>query len=214
LIGSGSNERWQTSQSTAGSVSATTIAFVFYHQYQVSARYSTSDNFVPSQSVILSGTQFGSNSYNFTLTKSAQTPWLDVGTTWSVNNPISASPTSEQWKAQTGTSGTVSSGISVNPFYYHEYSLTVTASPSGAIGATFNVTYTQFGTTFSTKQQSTTWNSWADAGTTAIVGGAQSTYNGYTFNGYSTTLATMNSAQTVTLLYLASSNSTLISGGF
>ena len=143
-------ERWQAQSGTSGTVaSGTTINPTYYHQFQVSAIYSTQDGSTPSANVILSGTQFGSNSYTLTLTKSAQTTWLDAGSGWSVNNPIPISPTTERWQAQSGTSGTVASGTTINPTYHHQYQLTVVSTydtPTGAgwydvdSSATFGVT--------------------------------------------------------------------------
>jgi hypothetical protein len=366
-ITSGS-ERWDASSGTSGTVSgAVTVAPEYYDQYQVTAEYSTSDGSTPSPSVTLSGTQFGSSSYQLTLTTSVQNTWLDVGKAWSVNNPITSG--TQRWDAASGTSGTVSGATSIAPLYYHQYQqtlsyvvvdggspsaptatgtslgasyvptltttataywfdasgsvtfststsgsneqwapnpasvlatsahtqvvsmynqykqtlsyvvvdggspsaptatgtslgsayapsltttatgywfdasgsiaistptsgsterwspspssisatsantqvismynqyqLTVTASPSGAIGGTFKITYTQLGTTYSNQQETTTWTSWADASSTATVTSYASPVNGYSFVSYtpSSGSVTMTAAETITLNY-------------
>lgn len=130
-------------------------------QYQVSARYSTSDGSTPSASVVLSGTQSGSP-FTLTLTTSAQSAWLDAGTPWWVNNPIPASPTSERWNATSGTSGFVLSGTSINPTYYHQYQVTFAVSGSGT-------TSPSVGT------------NWQNAGSLSISATANS---GYTFSSW------------------------------
>ncbi len=107
----------------------------YYHQYQVTASYSTSDSSTLSASVTLSGTQFGSSSYTLTLTTSSQTPWLDAETGWSVNNPITAGSGTERWDAASGISGNVIGAITINPIYVHQYYLAVIStygSPSGS----------------------------------------------------------------------------------
>ena len=127
LVGSGSTEQWMTNQSpTSGTVSAAqTTAYTYYHQYQVSASYSTSDGTTPSASITLSGTQFGNSAYTLTLTTSVQSPWLDAGTSWSVNDPIIAVSGTERWSANgVGTSGTVTGAITIAPVYYHQYQIT------------------------------------------------------------------------------------------
>ncbi len=143
LGGSGVTERWSSSQTISGTVSATspttaggTITFSYYHQYQAPASYTTSDSSTPSQSVILSATQFGAGTYTLTLTTTAQNAWLDAGTTWTINNPIQASPPTEQWIATTGTSGAVGSLTAIAPAYTHQYYVTVDDGSHGAITPT------------------------------------------------------------------------------
>jgi hypothetical protein len=43
-----------------------------------------------------------------------------------------------------------------------QYQITVTASPAGAQGGTFKVTYTKFGTTYTNVQKTTPWTEWVD----------------------------------------------------
>jgi hypothetical protein len=141
-IPGGSGERWQVASGDSGthtaisSVSSSTSATVeYYHQYQVTASYSTSDSSTPSASVTLSGTQFGSSSYTLTLTTSSQTPWLVAETGWSVNNPFTAGSGTERWDAASGISGNVIGAITINPIYVHQYYLAVIStygSPSGS----------------------------------------------------------------------------------
>ncbi len=172
LAGSGSTERWQTGQPTSGALtgtSAATIAEAYYHQGQVSASYSTSDNTVPSASVVLTGSQFG-DPLATTLTTTAQNIWLDTATDWSVNSPVAASST-ERWNAATGTTGTVGSQA-ISPLYYHQYQLTLEYSiantPAGIPAVTNIASYTSLGTAGLTATPvlapSTSAQIWADIG--------------------------------------------------
>ena len=171
-------------------------------QYQVTFNYQVSGGgsgyYAPSVTYYQSGSQL-----SVTAGPSA-TVWVDSGSTYTyTNNPLTGSGASERWYALSGTSGTISSSTTINPTYYHQYSLTVTASPSGAIGGNFRITYTQFGTTYTNQQQTITWNSWADASTTATVSSPQSPVASYTFSSYSPSASvTMNQAQTITLVYM------------
>ncbi|MGD0978148.1 MAG: archaellin/type IV pilin N-terminal domain-containing protein [Candidatus Bathyarchaeia archaeon] len=96
---------------------------------------------------------------------------------------------------------TMNSAITETATWRHQYQVTVTASPSGAIGGTFAATYTNSGTTYTNEQHTTSWNQWTDASTTVTASSPQSPFNGYTFSSYTNNGATMNSAQTITLVY-------------
>jgi hypothetical protein len=198
LTGSGSTERWQSSQPTSGTVaSSQTIAFLYYHQYLMTLSYSVSGGGSPSAPSFATN-QFGSSAPQ-TLTTSATGYWFDSGSSWSLTNPLGGSGPSERWQSSQPTSGTVASSQTIAFLYYHQYSLIVTAT---TLGGTFEITYTQYGTQYSNQQQTTAWNSWADAGTTATVSNPQTKINGHNFQGYSpSSSVTMNQAQTITLNY-------------
>ncbi|MEM3578282.1 MAG: PKD domain-containing protein [Candidatus Bathyarchaeia archaeon] len=84
-----------------------------------------------------------------------------------------------------------------------QYEITVTASPSGALGGTFKVTYTQCGTTYANVQKTTPWTEWTDADTVVAVSEPQNIVNGYQFNQYSpSSSATMTQPKTIILVYV------------
>ena len=106
---------------------------IYYHQYQVTASYSTSDGSAPSSSLILSGTQCGS-SYQLLLTTKSQITWLDANTSWSTPTTVTASLENEQWSSSAGTSGVITGAITINPSYVHQYYLAIISAygtPSG-----------------------------------------------------------------------------------
>jgi uncharacterized repeat protein (TIGR01451 family) len=88
-----------------------------------------------------------------------------------------------------------------------QYEITVTASPSGAIGGTFAVTYTQSGTTYTNVLKTTTWTDWADSGTTVTVNNPQDPINDgpgkrYKFDQYNPSASVaMTGSETITLVY-------------
>ena len=159
---SGSTERWAPSSSSISATAANTQVVSMYNQYQVTASYSTSDGSTPSASVTLSGTQFGSNSYTLTLTTSAQTTWLDAGTGWSVNNPITSG--TQRWDATSGTSGTVSSAVTIAPSYYHQYEQTLSYTVvDGGSPTAPTATGTEFGSAYTPTLTPTPTGYWFDA---------------------------------------------------
>jgi subtilase family serine protease len=173
LSGSTSSERWQTNQATLGTISPfQSITLTYYHQYLVTASYSTSDSSIPSSNAVLSGTQYGSNSYQLNLITLNQTAWLDANTAWSINTPITAESGTERWSASNGTSGTVNGPLTINPKYWHQY--LVMASYSTSDGSTpldsVVLSGAQFGNpaftlTLITSNQAT----WLDAGSSWSV---------------------------------------------
>ncbi len=142
-----------------------TITFSWQEQYQVTANYSTSDSSTPSSAVTLTGTALGSSSQT-TLTITPQNIWLDAGSSWSINNPIIAGSSTEQWIATTGTSGTLSSAITIAPTYYHQYKVTASYSTSDASTPSSAVTLTGTALGSATTPTLTTSNQlmWLDAG--------------------------------------------------
>jgi len=112
-----------------------------------------------------------------------------------------------QWSGDaTGTNRPVSLAMNspkdVTASYKDQYQITVTASPAGALGGTFRVTYTQCGTTYANVQKATPWSEWVDAGTTVTVSEPQDTVNGYKFDHYEPSASvTMDNAKTITLIY-------------
>jgi hypothetical protein len=148
--GSGT-EQWIATSGAYGMVTgAITIAPVYYHQYLVTASYSTSDSSSPSGSIVLTGKE-NRLTYTLTLATSTQTAWLDATTPWSVDNLITASSGTEQWIATSGAYGTVTGVISIAPMYYHQYHVSVELNPAtgGSVlvgsgwfgaGATFQTT--------------------------------------------------------------------------
>jgi len=102
-------------------------------------------------------------------------------------------------------------GLSVSDsaswFVKVQYQITVTASPAGAIGGTFKVTYTKCGTIYTNVPHTTTWTEWVDSGTTVTVSDPQDLVNGapgirYKFDHYDpSATVTMTGSKTITLCY-------------
>jgi hypothetical protein len=88
--------------------------------------------------------------------------------------------------------------------YTIQYQITVTADPSGALGGTFDVTYTKDGTTYTNEQHTTSWTETVDVGTDVTVSNPQYAIPpNYIFDHYDpSNTVTMSSAKTITLVYI------------
>ncbi|MEM3070846.1 MAG: hypothetical protein QW638_08145 [Candidatus Bathyarchaeia archaeon] len=95
-----------------------------------------------------------------------------------------------------------SGGGLVNATYKTQYQITVTASPTEALGGDFEVKYIRCGTTY-TEWKETPWTEWVDAGTTVTVSEPQPYVQNYQFKGYSPSNSVyMNASKTITLIYI------------
>jgi PKD repeat protein len=182
------------------------------HTYTVPSSPATVTANYQTQYQLTMATNFG------TTTPAVGSTWYNAGATVTISATAPSVGGGEQyvWNGWTGTGSgsytgtnnpannavTMNAPITETASWTHQYQLTVTASPSGAIGGTFSVTYTQGGTPHTNEPHTTTWPGWTDAGTSATVSSPQSPYNGYTFSSYNpSATVTMDSAKTVTLTY-------------
>ncbi len=126
-----SQDQWATPISSwnISQVSQIPGLIIYFHQFQVTANYTSSDGSVPSSLPCLSGTRFGLN-FQLHLSLLNQTTWSDANTQWSISSIITAPSGTEQWNCMSSTSGNVTQTILINPSYIHQYFLTV-ISPFG-----------------------------------------------------------------------------------
>jgi len=117
-----------------------------------------------------------------------------------------------QWTGDAGgtsrpTSFTMNTAKDITASYKTQYQVTVTASPGGAVGGAFKVTYTQCGTVYTNVPRTTTWTEWVDFGTTVTVSEPQDTMDislgaRYKFDYYDPSASvSMDAAKTITLVY-------------
>jgi hypothetical protein len=210
----GTNEQWAPSPASVSVTSANTQVFSLYNQYNVTASYSVPDGSTPTGSVILSGTQLGSSGYTLTLTKSAQSTWLDATTGWSVTNPVTSG--TQRWDAASGTNGTVSGVTTVAPSYYHQYQVTFNYAVSGG-GSGYSapsVTYYQFGSQYSVTASSSS-TVWTDSASTYTytsnpLSGSNTNERWYATSG---TSGTVSSSTTIIPTYYNQYYVTMVASG-
>jgi hypothetical protein len=123
------------------------------------------------------------------------------------------------WTNSTGLSSSQSMGSIIVPYhgnitgnYITQYYMTVDATPDGALGASFQVTYKQFGILYTNQLKYATWSDWIDANTTVTVTSPQqyvpssSGTNGlrYRFDSFNQSISSvyMDYAKLITLLYV------------
>ena len=133
LTGSGSSERWQSSQTLSGTMSASsTIVFMFYNQYLQTLSYTAVEGGTGYSAPTYTANQFGSP-FGQPLTNSATGYWFDNGASWTITNPLGGSTGSEQWVTSQYTSGTISSTQTIAFSYQNQYYLTMQAGVGGSI---------------------------------------------------------------------------------
>ena len=100
LTGSGTTERWQSTQTTSGTVSSSSpttaggsLVFAYYNQYKQTLSYSVVDGGTPT-SPTASGQQYGS-AYAPSLTTTATAYWFDASETITISTPTNGA--SERW---------------------------------------------------------------------------------------------------------------------
>jgi hypothetical protein len=166
LPGSNSTERWDTSQTTSGTVSATqTISFTYYHQFDVVLSYSVIGGGSPTVPT-LTATQFG-GSYTPTLTGSPTGYWLDAGASFSVPDPLQGSSSTERWYTNSSSSGSVSAAASMAPVYYHQYTIVYSYNVSGeGSPSSLELNYSSLGSPSTSLLDATQGTAWADSGST------------------------------------------------
>ena len=201
LSGSGSTERWDTSQTVSGTVSATvTTAYTYYLQYLPTYQYTVTGGGSPTVATIVRITQFG-GAATVTPTLAGQTAWTDSGTTSSYTNPISGAA-GERWDANSGTLSVISSAATMNPDYYHQYSYTLSYSVTGGGSPTApTLASTQFGASYTPTLTTGVTGYWLDNFATCSVTNPAS---GSTLTerwDTATTCPTVSSTQTILFAY-------------
>jgi hypothetical protein len=162
---------------------------------------------------------FNSGTHSVPFTVPSLTFYVDSGSKWSFSNPLFGSTSSERWQTNAPVSGTVSSPATINPVYYHQYSITVSYSTTGGgTPSTPAFTSTSFGSSNSIGLSSPTQNFWADSGPYSLtnpLGGSTSTERWFAQGGQGTisgpgTLSTVYNHQ----FYLAVSGAASVSQWF
>jgi len=139
--------------------------------------------------------------------------WVDEGSviTYSYEETVSSTVSGKRF-VLINVSGpaspiTVTTSITVVGNYKVQYQITVTASPSEALGGTFKVTYTRCGTTYPNVEKVTPWTEWVDADTTVAVSTPQDVIDvslgtRYKFDHYDPSASViMDGAKTIALVY-------------
>ena len=130
LAGSTQSERWQTgnSSSTGRISSSAPISPIYYHQYAVSAGFTITNGGSPPAGPTFTSESFGAT-YSSALEATQASYWTDAGSNYNVSSVIISSQ--ERWIANSSTAGTVTSQLSLNFIYDHQYYLTMQGPQTG-----------------------------------------------------------------------------------
>ena len=219
LSGSTSSEWWYSNQALSGTASATTIVFVFYHQYLWTLSYAVSGEGSGYSAPTFTATQFGASTPQ-TLTTSATGYWYDAGSSWAVTNPLTGSTGSERWYTSQTTSGTISSAQTIAFSYQHQYQVTFTSSGIGSDSSGTIVTVNGNAKT----QSQLPYTAWFDAGSLSYsfsspvsTSDSNKRYAWASTSGMSQTLQsntfTLGSTGTITGTYITQWQVTVTSSG-
>ena len=130
LAGSTQSERWQAgnSSSTGRISSSAPISPIYYHQYAVSAGFTITNGGSPPAGPTFTSESFGAT-YSSALEGAQASYWPDAGSNYNVSSVIISSQ--ERWIANSSTAGTVTSQLSLNFIYDHQYYLTMQGPQTG-----------------------------------------------------------------------------------
>ncbi|MGA1974842.1 MAG: hypothetical protein ABSG92_04335 [Conexivisphaerales archaeon] len=199
LLGSTSNETWDTQQPTSGTAAnGTTLSFVYFHQFQVSFYYAVANGGSGYSQPSVSVSEFGSPVF-VTLGSSV---FVDAGSSYSFQNPLPGSSGNEQWATQSAT-GVVGSSASFFATYYHQYALTYSYGISGGGSPTApTLTATQFGSGYTPTLTSSATAYWTDSGQSwSVTDPLSGSGTSETWDTAQTTSGTVSGATTTAFTY-------------
>jgi hypothetical protein len=155
-----STERWDTSQTTSGTISsAQTLAFAYYYQFSANFTYTVLGGGSPAAPTV-GFTQYGSSTSVSASAFAGTQAWVDSGSTYAYASPLDGSTSTERWDTKSSTGSILATGT-VNPSFYHQLQQTLSYSAVGGGTPTAPVfTANQFGSSFSqtlTTSPATRW---------------------------------------------------------
>ena len=180
IVAVSGTERWDASSGTSGTVgSTTTIAPLYYHQFQVTLQYvvANSPAGTPTDPTA-TYTKFGVSGTTSTATQSSPpSDWVDAGSSVTYTNPI-VGATGERWKVSPEGSAdpfvadsSVAASETLDPSYYHQYLMTLSYSVSDVSTPSPLPTFTanRFGSPATETLMTTATGYWFDVGASWAV---------------------------------------------
>ena len=223
LQGSNSTERWITSSSGTGTISAqSTLDFQYYQQFALNFSYTIIGGGTPPVPPVVNYSSLNTTStYNLSGTPSSV--WVNAGTTLSVSNTMTSASSTERW-AYSSASETVSGSGQFQITLYHQYQADFTIVLNGGGSPTTpQIGAIQFGrpvfiqptmiVSSSNSTNSTSTNStsvsppsynatvWADAGTSYSLPSSLGNSSSERWATLSSTSGVVNSSLTVSVSY-------------
>jgi hypothetical protein len=124
-------EKWWSSQAVSGTATAaTTLAFVYYHQYRLMLSYAVSQGGTPTAPTFTANRNGVSTPQVLTTTSTGY--WYDNNAAWAVTpNPLIGSMLGERWYSNQTLSGSISSAQTFTFTFYHQILIIITSDPTG-----------------------------------------------------------------------------------
>ncbi len=174
------------------------LTYTYYHAYSVRLGYD-----VPGWNT---GSALPAASVNATVAgqpvtlPAGQLYVLDAGTTYTYENPLPISNSTDRFMSDGPTTGTVTGVLNLTVHYYHQYQVTFEYSVGAAGAASVPaVTYVRFGTNTSVQPNATVW---ADAGSAyAYTGSLTSDSGGVRIGAGSGAVGTVSAPGTIRVAY-------------
>ena len=124
LNGSTQSERWTANSFTSGQVQSATVQTPeYYHQFAISAEFSVSNGGTPTVGPTFTYLSFGKTNSS-SLTTAPTSFWIDAGSTYSFASNVTKS-LQERWVTNSSNSGTVTSSLTLDPMFTHQYYVTM-----------------------------------------------------------------------------------------
>ena len=161
-IGSTPTERWSTGQPVSGVISsAMTMLFNYYHQYHVTLNYTViggAGYSPPSVTITNFGTAISTNSNSDV--------WVDTGSSYIYQNPLTGSNTSVRWSTPTPNGSITAPGTISMPYYLQFNMIFGFTIQYGGTPTPPSVNYVSFGRSSTEEATAEDASTWADADTT------------------------------------------------
>jgi hypothetical protein len=161
-MGSTLTERWGTGQPISGVISsATTILFKYYHQYYMTLNYTVSGGVGYSPPFVTVASFETAISMNSNLNV-----WVDTGSSYSYQNPLRGSNTSERWSTA-NPNGDIKAPGTISVPYYHQFDVIFSFTVLyGNSSTPPSVNYVYFGKSSTGEATSENESTWTDANAT------------------------------------------------
>ncbi len=128
-LGSTSSERWLTLSNTTGVVSAPIfISVKYYNQFMISVSYSTTYGADPSGGPSVTVMYFGAAA-SIPVNQTANEVWADANSTASLPAQLPGSNSGERWATNSTVTGTVATGLTLDPSYANEFMVSLSTNP-------------------------------------------------------------------------------------
>jgi hypothetical protein len=150
-----------------------------------------------------------------TLTQSSQGYSIDIGSVWSVTNPLSTSSSTKRWQTNQTTTGTAASAQTINFVFYQQYQVTFSFNVTGG-GSKYSLpsaTCQQFGSQITAPMNTQVWADSAQYSYPVLLTGSSSSERWDTKSASGTISSSGSISASYFHQYLTTTGYSIIGGG-